>query len=136
MSLNTWAFIYGTTGTAIACYWVQQKVFNCQSTTEVIMATFKTRVTKDGEVFTTDATFNWDGVTEEQVRKLAERSVIIATQSLYRAAGRVPATDTIQVAKMLARERGTFKATPESVVAKVNKMTPEQRALILKMLGK
>lgn len=98
--------------------------------------TFKTRITKGGDAIQTVATIDWSGVSDEQVKKLAERSVIIATQAIYRMAGKVPATDTVDVAKMLARERGTFKSTPESVVAKVNKMTPEQRALILKMLGK
>jgi hypothetical protein len=97
--------------------------------------TFKTRITKGGDAVSTNATIDWDGVTDEQMQKLAERSVIIATQAMYRTAGKVPATDIIDVAKMLTRERGSFKSTPESVVATVGKMTPEERALILKMLG-
>jgi hypothetical protein len=97
--------------------------------------TFKTRITKGGDAISTVATIDWSGVTDEQVQKLAERSVIIATQAMYRTAGKVPATDTIDVAKMLTRERGTFKSTPESIVAKVYKMTPEQRAQVLKLLG-
>jgi hypothetical protein len=95
---------------------------------------FKTRITKDSDVIETTADVNWDGVTNDQLKALALRSVIIGTQAMYRMGEYVPAIDEIVVVDMLKREKGGFKATPKSIVAKVNKMTPEQRAEILEQL--
>lgn len=96
--------------------------------------TIKTRITKGGDVHTTELTIDFTGTTEEQLHELAARSIIIATQSIYRTAESVPAKDTVVVADMLKRERKTAN-TPDSVAAKLLKMTPEERALVLKMAG-
>jgi len=98
------------------------------------MKTFKTRLVAGGDVVTTNATINWDGVTDEQLKSLAMRSVVIATQDVYRTAGHVPSTDTIDVAKMLTRERAAFKQTPESMAARAAKMTPEERFHLMQLL--
>ena len=114
---------------------------------ENIMAntiTFKTRLVAKGVQFATNASLNWDGVTKEQMEELASRSIIIATQSMYRTAEHVPAKDSINVAELLKRERGGgFVATPENVLAKVSKMSvedinnstlpPEVKAFMLKL---
>ena len=95
----------------------------------------KTRVSKGGDVHTTSLTIDFEGVTQMQMEELAARSIIIATQSMYRTAESVPATDTVVVADMLRRERKGATATPENVANKLKKMTPEERALVLKMAG-
>lgn len=95
---------------------------------------FKTRLDKKGEPVTTTATVDWKGVTDEQLKELAIRSVIIAQQAIYRTSEVIPTEDTIEVAKVLSRERGGFKVTPENIVARVNKMTPEEKAFILNQL--
>jgi hypothetical protein len=102
----------------------------------IMTTTFKTRITKTSTPVETVATINWEGVTDEQLKELAERAVVIATQAAYRTAEHVPATDTIEVVKMLVRApRAARVLTTTDVVASVGNMTPEQRALILKMLG-
>jgi hypothetical protein len=95
--------------------------------------TFKTRISKDGAVVSTAASINWEGVTKEQMQELASRSVIIAQQAIYRTSGVIPATDTIEVAALLKREKGTLKLdTPEARAAAftrlVAKMTPAELA--------
>ncbi len=95
----------------------------------------KTRISKDSEPVETKLHINFDGVTEEQLHELAARSIIIATQAIYRTAGNVPATDAVDVMELLKRERKGAVATPENVANKLKKMTPEERALVLKMAG-
>jgi len=92
--------------------------------------TFKTRLARGGEATSTSAMIDFTDVTTEQMEELATRSIVIAAQAVYRTAGIVPATDTIKVSEMLKRERGGFKATPESIAAKILKMSPEDRAFI------
>lgn len=92
--------------------------------------TFKTRLAKGSDATVTQAVIDFTDVTNEQMEELATRSVVIASQAVYRTAGIVPATDTIRVADMLKRERGGFKQTPESIAAKILKMSPEDRAFI------
>lgn len=98
---------------------------------------FKTRLTKGGDAHVTNATLVWDGVGDEQIKALAARSLIIMAQAQYRAAGKVPESDTINVADMLKRERAAGgKSTPESIAAKVAKLSDADRAALLAMLGK
>lgn len=98
---------------------------------------FKTRLAKGGDAHVTDATLVWDGVDDEQIKSLAARSIIIMAQAQYRAAGKVPPTDTINVADMLKREgKGGAKSTPESIAARVAKLSEADRASLLALLGK
>jgi len=92
--------------------------------------TFKTRLAKGGDVVITNAAIDFTDVTTEQMEELATRSIVIASQAVYRTAGIVPAHDTIKVSDMLKRERGGFKHTPQSVAAMVLKMSPDERAFI------
>lgn len=97
---------------------------------------FKTRICAGGDAHTTIATFNMDGVTDEQLHELARKSLVIMVQSEYRIAGNVPATDTINVADMLNKPRATggAVATPENTVKRIAKMSPEQRAEVMALL--
>ena len=70
---------------------------------------------------------------QEQMQELASRSIIIAQQAVYRTSGVIPATDTIDVAALLKREKGAVKLdTPEARAAAftrlVAKMTPAELA--------
>lgn len=95
---------------------------------------FKTRISKGADAHETLCDLVWDDVTDEQLKALAERSIIIMVQSQYRTAGKVPATDTVNIADMLKRDRSGFKATPESIAKKVGSMTAEQKAQLIAML--
>ena len=96
--------------------------------------TFKTRLAKGGDPVVTEAEINWEGVTEAQKELLAARSVIIMAQATYRTSGVIPNKDTLNVSDLLKREKGGFKVTPESMVARINKMSPEEKAFIMNQL--
>lgn len=95
--------------------------------------TIKTRLTKGADAHSTELVIDFTGTTQEQLEELAARSIIIATQAAYRTAESVPAKDTVVVSDMLKRER-VSKSTPESVLAKIGKMSPEQQEEIKKLL--
>lgn len=96
---------------------------------------FKTRVKTGTDPRETTATLDWAGVTPEQLRELAVRSIVIAIQSTYRIAEVIPATDDVNVAKLLQRQPGGFKLTPETALKKLGEMelTPEQKAFLRKL---
>lgn len=106
-------------------------------TISTIKQTFKTRLTKDGEQYTTDATFNFDGVTVEQLQQLAMRSLVINAQAVYRTAECVPQQDYIKVADMLARERssGGRIMSVEKLAGNISKMSAEDKARMLALLS-
>lgn len=99
------------------------------------VCTFNTRLAKGADATQSTVTFDWSGVTDDQLRELATRSIVIATQAMYRTAEMVPKNDTVKVAELLKRERGGFKLTPETAIKKLAdmKLTPEQKAYLLKM---
>lgn len=97
--------------------------------------TFKTRLAAGGEQFTTVAIVDFTECTQEQIEELALRSVVIATQAIYRTIESVPMEDQIVVADLLKREKGGFKATPESLAKKIKTFTPEDRAALLALLA-
>lgn len=98
--------------------------------------TFKTKLSKDDKVaVTTKATIDWSGVTETELQELAAATVVINQQAIYRTSGDIPATDTIKVREQLDRPRGGgFKATPESLAARISKMDVEGYRKSLKAL--
>ena len=101
--------------------------------------TFKTRLSAGADAVKTTAEISWDGVTTEQLQELAARSVIIAQQAVYRTSGIIPATDTIEVAALLKREKGALKLdTPEARAAAftrlVAKMNPAEKAALQNQL--
>ena len=106
-------------------------------TISTIKQTFKTRLTKDGEQYTTDATFNFDGVTVEQLQQLAMRSLVISAQAVYRTGEHVPQHDNIKVADMLARERGVGGKvmSVEKLASNIGKMSAEDKARMLALLS-
>ena len=79
----------------------------------------KTKLTKNqAEPSKTELVIEWDA-TEEQLRELATRSVVIAVQSNYRAAENIPAKDTVKVSELFTRTPRTAKAmTPEAIANK------------------
>lgn len=95
----------------------------------------ETRLAKGASPVETDLTLDWTGVTPEKMKELAERSVVISVQRVYRDAGKIPATDKIIVKDFMeGKGRPERQLTPEKVLANVEKMTPEQRAELLKKL--
>ena len=107
------------------------------STTSTIKQTFKTRLTKDGEQFTTVCTFDFTDVTTEQLQALAMRSLVINAQAVYRTGEHVPPVDHIKVADMLAKERATGGRvmSVEKLAGNISKMSAEDKARMLALLS-
>jgi len=102
-----------------------------------IKQTFKTRLSKDGEQFVTNATFDFTDVTVEQLQQLALKTLVINAQAVYRASGNVPQHDIIKVADMLARERsgGGRVMSVEKLAGNISKMSAEDKARMLALLS-
>lgn len=109
---------------------------NVDSTSDMCKQTFKTRLSKDGEQFVTNATFDFAGVTVEQLQQLAIKTLVINAQAIYRAAGNVPHVDNIKVADMLVRERSTGGRAPSvaTLVKNISKMSDADKAAMLALL--
>lgn len=98
--------------------------------------TFKTKLNAASTAAVeTKATIVWDGVTAEEMQKLAAASVVINQQAIYRTSGVIPTQDTINVRQQLDSPKGGgFKATPDSLAAKAQKMDEKDyRALLTKL---
>lgn len=95
----------------------------------------KTKLNKDQKEATkTELVIEWDA-TEEQMRELASRSIVIAVQSNYRAAENIPLKDTVKVSELFTRTPRVAKAaTPESIAAKAAS-NEEFKKELLKALG-
>lgn len=95
--------------------------------------TIKTRVSKDVEPIETILSIDFD-CTEEQLKELAQRSIVIQYQSNLRASGIIPKEDTLKVSDLFKRTPRAKKVqTPEDIVA-MAKANPELLALLKEML--
>lgn len=105
--------------------------------TNNVNQTFKTRLTKAGEQYTTVCEFDFDGVTMEQLQQLALRSLVINAQAVYRTAEHVPPRDHIKVADMLAKERaaGGRVMSVEKLATNIGKMSAADKAKMLALLS-
>lgn len=78
----------------------------------------------------TNLTIDWNGVSEEQVQALAQRSIVIKWQNDNRTNGRVPETsekiEALDYVLGVRRER--VKQTPEQMLAA---LSPEERAALI-----
>lgn len=93
-----------------------------------------TKLNKDqAQGIETQLTIDWDA-SAEQMQELAKRSIVIQYQSLCRAAGKVPTTDTIKVSELfIKRARVSKTQTPEDIVAAA-RANPELLAQIKALL--
>ena len=82
---------------------------------------------------TTMLTITWDD--DVAVREFAKRGVVIAWQSLVRAAGVIPDTDTVSIAELIKRTGGGFTPTPERALGMLNKLSPDDYKHSLMALG-
>lgn len=80
----------------------------------------------------TTVSIDWSNISLEDTRKLAAKTVIIAAQSEWRAAGAIPESVTLDAhtyANPTRKPRG-----PVDVKSLLAKMTPEERAELLASL--
>lgn len=96
----------------------------------------KTKLDKSGAAQPSVITFDYEGVTIEDLYGGWEDGAVIKLQAKFRRDEVVPAKITIKV-KDMAKGRAAVVITPEMVLAQAAKMTPEERtALIAKLQGK
>lgn len=84
-------------------------------------ATVKTKLTKDSAAATQTAlTIEWD-ISQEEIIKLAQKTVVIAWQANARVAGTIPSADTVSVKTLFTNtgRKGPGPLTAERAVAKL-----------------
>lgn len=101
---------------------------------EKVTIELKTRLNKDEKEGTTSkVTIELDD--DAALQKFALRSAGIAWQAIARAAGVIPATDTVKLSDLAKRQGGGFKATPESLANRIGKMSADDyRATLEKLM--
>lgn len=98
----------------------------------------QTRLTAESPKQGTDVALDFTGCTVEDLAEVAADSIIILMQSRYRRAEVVPPKDSVNVLEFLAgmKSHAIVKPTVESLTAKANSLTPEQRAALIAALSK
>lgn len=100
------------------------------------MTTFTVRTKLDArstEKTETAVTIDWSTISQEDLQKLAQKTIVIAAQSQWRAAGEIPAEATLNAhdfANPARKPRG-----PVDVKALLAKMSPEDRAALLEQFA-
>lgn len=104
---------------------------------DLVSGEVNTRLTKDSDKQATVLTLDFAGATREQLIGLATSTLVIDWQAVQRTAGSIPAKDTVLVTEFLNRPRqaGGFKATPENMAARINKMPREEYVQTLLNMG-
>lgn len=93
----------------------------------------ETRENKDSAPVKTNLTLNWDGMTEEDLRTLAQQALIVKLQGSWRKNG-IPTEITVNVVE---HKVGTRAARgPVNISAAVEKMDANERAALLEKLQK
>ena len=95
--------------------------------------TIETKPSKDGEAVTTNLTINWDGMTEEDTRALAQQALIVKLQSGWRKNG-IPAGDvTVNAVEYKVGVRAPRQ--PKDLAAMFAALSPEDKAAFLAKAG-
>lgn len=88
-----------------------------------------TRPAAGAEAVTTNLTINWDGMTPDDIRALAQQALIVKVQGVWRKDG-IPAGDhTINAVDYKPGTRAARK--PADLKTLLAAMTPEDRAALL-----
>lgn len=100
------------------------------------MSTFTVRTKLDArstEKTETAVTIDWSTISQEDLQKLAQKTIVIAAQSQWRAAGEIPKEATLNAADFAnptRKPRG-----PVDLKALLAKMSPEERAALLEQFA-
>lgn len=95
-----------------------------------------TKVNAKSDAVKTKVIVDFTGVSQEKIEELAAATVIINEQAVWRTSEVIPPEATIKVAEQLGRPRGSgFKATPENMAARINKMGEAEYRETLVNLG-
>lgn len=92
----------------------------------------KTKPDARAEAVTTNLTINWEGMTEDDVRALAQQALVVKLQGGWRKNG-IPAGDHEVNATDFRVGVRAPRSAPD-IVALVGKLSPEERAALLAKL--
>lgn len=105
-------------------------------------ATMETKKSKeDKTAYKTAVTFDWTGVSEEQLRGLAEKHLKVLLQSQFRAGANdtppvaIPKQYTCKVAEIGTRGNGMSQDSMLEILAAAAKSDPKKAAEIKRALG-
>lgn len=99
------------------------------------MATVSTRLVKGGPEHKTELTLDFTGVTSDQLKEWATKTVIISWQRVQRDAGKIPAKEHVKVKEFMeGKGRPEKQVTPEKILGAVEKMDPKAAADLLARL--
>lgn len=99
------------------------------------MATVSTRLVQGGPEHKTEITLDWTGVTQEQLKEWAGRTVIISWQRVARDAGKIPPKEHVKVKEFMeGKGRPEKQVTPEKILGAVEKMDPKAAVDLLARL--
>lgn len=103
---------------------------NVATTSHIARTKLDARAT---EKTATQVTIDWSGISIDDTRKLAAKSILIAAQSEWRTAGNVPESVTLDAhtyANPARKPRG-----PVDIKSLLAKMSPEERAALLEQFA-
>jgi hypothetical protein len=93
--------------------------------------TVSTKENKEATAVDTKLTLDWEGMTEEDLRALAQQALIVKLQGSWRKNG-IPAEATVKVSE---HKVGTRAARgPTDIFALISKMSPEEKAAAIAKL--
>lgn len=99
------------------------------------MATVSTRLVKGGPEHKTELTLDFAGVTQDQLKEWATKTVIISWQRVQRDAGKIPAKEHVKVKEFMeGKGRPEKVITPEKILSATEKMDPKAAAELLARL--
>jgi hypothetical protein len=103
--------------------------------TDTTTTKLKTRTAQGEAQHETLLTINWDDAKAE--RAFAERGVRVAAAAIWRAAGDIPATFSVNVSELAKRERGGFAMKPSAANAQrmMSKLSNDEYAVALASIG-
>ena len=93
-----------------------------------------TKLDKDSDAVSTTLEINWDGCTEEVLRRFATAALIVKLQARFRSQKQVPSTITVNAVEMAPGTRGP-KASPIETLLAQAKNDPALKAKILAQLA-
>lgn len=89
-----------------------------------------TRLNKESDKITTALTINWEGITDEEVREIAQQALIVKVQGQWRRDEVIPEGE--HTINAVDHKVGTRKApTKQSAESLFAKLSPEERAALV-----
>lgn len=88
-----------------------------------------TKVDARAESVKTNLTLNWDGMTEDDIRALAEQALVVKLQGKWRSDKAIPSEATVNVVDHKVGTRQPRK--PADIAALFNAMSAEEKAQFL-----